>query len=229
MTLWDGIAEAFRLLARGDPYLLDVLRRTVFVSGAATVIALAGGVPLGYLLARARWRGRTLLLAAVHTGMGLPPVLVGLVIYLLLARSGPFGDLGWLYTPQAMVAAQVAIATPLVVSFTAAAFQSLPEELGDLLRVLGAGRMRRLWLLAGEARLGLLAAVMAGFGAIVSEVGAALTVGGNLDGSTRVLTTAIVLEASRGEYARAIAFGTVLLLLVLGANLILTAAQQRGR
>ncbi len=229
MTLWDGIAEAFRLLARGDPYLLDVLRRTVLISGAATVIALAGGAPLGYLLARARWPGRTLLLAAVHTGMGLPPVLVGLVMYLLIARSGPFGDLGWLYTPQAMVAAQVAIAAPLVVSFTAAAFQSLPEELGDLLRVLGAGPVRRLWLLAREARLGLLAAVMAGFGAIVSEVGAALTVGGNLDGSTRVLTTAIVLEASRGEYARAIAFGTVLLLLVLGANLILTAAQQRGR
>ncbi|GBD24419.1 Tungstate uptake system permease protein TupB [bacterium HR29] len=229
MTLWDGVVDAFRLLGRGDPYLLDVVRRTVLVSGAATVLALVGGVPLGYLLARTRWPGRALILAAVHTGMGLPPVIVGLVFYLLLARSGPLGRLELLYTPQAMVAAQVAIAAPLVVSFAAAAFQSLPDELGDLLHVLGAGRMRRLWLLAREARLGLLAAVMAGFGAIVSEVGAALTVGGNLDGSTRVLTTAIVLEASRGEYARAIAFGTVLLLLVLGTNLILTAAQQRGR
>ncbi|MCS7295324.1 MAG: ABC transporter permease [Chloroflexota bacterium] len=229
MTLWDGLAEAFRLLLRGDPYLLDVLRRTALISGLATGVALAVGLPAGYALARGRWPGRTLLLATVHTGMGLPPIVVGLVIYLLLARSGPFGDLGWLYTPQAMVLAQVVIATPLVVSFTTASFQSLPQELDDLLRVLGAGPAARCWLLAREARLGLLAAVMAGFGAVVSEVGAALNVGGNLDGSTRVLTTAIVLEAARGEYARAIAFGAILLLLALAANLALTAAQQRER
>jgi tungstate transport system permease protein len=185
------------------------------------------GVPLGYLLARARFPGRTVLLGLVNTGMGMPPVVVGLVVWLLLTRSGPLGFLGLVYTARAMILAQFLIATPLVVGFTAASIQALPPLLPDLLASLGAGRARTLWLLSREARLGLVAAVMAGFGAIVSEVGASMTVGGNLRGSTRVLTTAIVTETGRGNLAVALALGLLLLTLAFGVNLLLTLVQQR--
>jgi tungstate transport system permease protein len=159
--------------------------------------------------------------------MGMPPVVVGLVVWLLLVRSGPLGWLELIYTREAMVLAQFLIATPMVIGFTAAAVQALPQELPELLQVLGAGRLRRVWLLAREARLGLLAAVMAGFGAVVSEVGASMAVGGNLQGETRVLTTAIVTETSRGNTERALALGIILLAMAFAVNLILTRAQQR--
>jgi ABC-type tungstate transport system substrate-binding protein len=225
--LSHGLREAVRLLASGDPVLYAIIGRTIFVSGTATLLAMLVGVPVGYALARARFRGRTALLSGVNTGMGMPPVVVGLVVWLLLARSGPFGAWELIYTKQAMVIAQFIIATPLVIGFTAAAIQALPAELPDLLATLGAGRVRTLWLLARETRLGLLAAVMAAFGAAVSEVGASMTVGGNLEGDTRVLTTAIVTETSRGEVASALALGLVLLALALLVNALLTAVQQR--
>jgi tungstate transport system permease protein len=161
--------------------------------------------------------------------MGMPPVVVGLVVWVMLVRSGPFGDLGLIYTQSAMVLAQFLIATPIVIGFTAASIQSLSPRLPDLLFVLGAGRLRTLWLLALEARLGLLVAVMAAFGAIVSEVGASMIVGGNLERSTRVLTTAIVTETSRGEIERALTLGLVLLVLSFVVNLTLTIVQQRTR
>jgi tungstate transport system permease protein len=163
----------------------------------------------------------------VNTGMGMPPVVVGLVVWMLLTRSGPFGNLELIYTPQAMIIAQFVIATPLVVGFTAASIQALPAQLPDLLTSLGAGRVQALWILSREARLGLLAAVMAGFGAIVSEVGASMTVGGNLRGSTRVLTTAIVTETGRGNLPIALALGCLLLGLAFAVNLVLTLVQQR--
>jgi tungstate transport system permease protein len=187
------------------------------------------GVPIGYAIARRHFRGRTILLGLINTGMGMPPVVVGLVVWLLLVRSGPFGDLELVYTPQAMVLAQFLIAMPIVVGFTTASIQSLSPRLPDLLIVLGARRLRRLWILAREARLGLLVAVMAAFGAIVSEVGASMIVGGNLERSTRVLTTAIVTETSRGEVERALALGLVLLALSFIVNLTLTIVQQRTR
>jgi tungstate transport system permease protein len=165
----------------------------------------------------------------VNTGMGTPPVVVGLVVWVMLVRSGPFGDLGLIYTQSAMVIAQFLIATPIVIGFTAASIQSLSPRLPDLLFVLGAGRLRTLWLVALEARLGLLVAVMAAFGAIVSEVGASMIVGGNLERSTRVLTTAIVTETSRGEIERALTLGLVLLVLSFVVNLTLTIVQQRTR
>jgi tungstate transport system permease protein len=168
-----------------------------------------------------------MLLGVVNTGMGMPPVVMGLIVWLMLVRSGPFGDLDLIYTKRAMVIAQFLIATPLVVGFTAAAVQSLPRDLPDLLAVLGAGRLRSLLLLAREAQLGLLAAIMAGFGAVVSEVGASMTVGGNLQGNTRVLTTAIVTETSRGNNDRAIALGIILLAMAFLVNLMLTMVQQR--
>ena len=227
MEFWDGFREAIRLVASGDRELREIAVRTVVVSGSATALAMLLGVPAGYVLARRRFRGRTILLAAVNTGMGMPPVVAGLVVWLLLIRSGPLGDLELVYTKRAMVIAQLVIAFPLVVGFTAAAVQALPSELPDLLSVLGAGRLRTLWLLSREADLGLLAAIMAGFGAVISEVGASMIVGGNLQGETRVLTTAIVTETSRGNNERAIALGIVLLVLAFAVNLVLTLTQQR--
>ena len=203
--------------------------RTLVVSGAATALAVLVGVPVGYMIARRTFRGRTILLGFINTGMGMPPVVVGLVVWLLLVRSGPFGDLDLIYTRRAMVLAQFLIATPIIVGFTTASFQALPTRLPDLLIVLGAGPIRRLVLLAREARLGLLVAIMAAFGAIVSEVGASMIVGGNLERSTRVLTTAIVTETSRGEVERALALGLVLLVLSFVVNLSLTVIQQRHR
>ena len=203
--------------------------RTLLISGAATVLAVVVGVPIGYAIARRSFRGRTVLLGLINTGMGMPPVLVGLVVWLLLVRSGPFGALELIYTRTAMVVAQFVIATPIVIGFTTASFQALPPRLPDLLAVLGAGRLTRVWLLAREARLGLLVAVMAAFGAIVSEVGASMVVGGNLERSTRVLTTAIVTETSRGQVESALALGVVLLGLAFVVNLTLTVIQQRPR
>ncbi len=227
--LLEGLREALRLIATGDQELREIAMRTLIVSGSATLLAMLVGVPAGYALARGRFRGRTFLLATVNTGMGMPPVVVGLIVWLMLIRSGPFGDLELIYTKRAMVIAQLFIAIPLVIGFTAAAVQALPRELPELLRMLGAGRLRTLWLVAREARLGLLAAVMAGFGAAISEVGASLAVGGNLQGDTRVLTTAIVTETSRGQTEQAIALGIVLLAMAFAVNLALTVAQQRNR
>jgi len=203
--------------------------RTIVVSGVATALSVLVGVPIGYVVARRSFRGRTILLGLINTGMGMPPVVVGLVVWLLLVRSGPLGEFDLVYTQQAMVLAQFLIATPIIIGFTTASFQALSPRLPDLLIVLGAGRARRLWLLAREARLGLLVAIMAAFGAIVSEVGAAMIVGGNLERSTRVLTTAIVTETSRGEVERALTLGLVLLVMSFVVNLSLTVIQQRSR
>ncbi len=227
-ALWDGLREAVRLIASGDGELFAIAARTLLVSGSATALAMLAGVPLGYLLGRARFPARTLILAGVGTGMGMPPVVAGLVIWLLLVRNGPFGGFELIYTKPAMIIAQFVIATPLVTAFTAASIQALPARLPDLLAVLGAGRLRTLWLLAREARLGLLAAVIAGFGAVVSEVGASMAVGGNLADDTRVLTTAIVTETSRANTERALAYGLVLLAMAFAVVAVLTLAQQRG-
>lgn len=225
--LAQGLGDAFRLLLSGNAEVVAIAGRTLLISVAATALSLLVGCPAGLALARGRFRGRTLLLSFVHTGMGMPPVVVGLLLWLLITRSGPLGGLGLVYTPAAMVAAQFLIATPIVIGFTAASVQSLPPLLPDLLATLGAGRLRTPWLLLREARLGMLAAVMAGFGAVVSEVGAAMTVGGNLRGSTRVLTTAIVTATGRGDLSQAAALGIILLALAFTVTLALTLLQQR--
>ena len=204
-----------------------IVLRTLAISGLATLAAMLAGVPLGYALAGSRFRGRTLVVALVNTGMGLPPVVVGLIVWLVLARSGVLGTWDLIYTRQAMVLAQFIIATPVVIGVTSAAIQALPPELPDLLTTLGAGRIRRVWLISREVRLGLLAAVMAAFGAVVSEVGASMIVGGNLRGDTRVLTTAIVTATGRGEIGAALGLGVVLLGLTFLVNAVLTVAQQR--
>jgi tungstate transport system permease protein len=219
--------QALTLLFGGDAELYGIIGRTLLVAGMASLAAMLVGIPLGYALARTRFRGRMLLLGMVNTGMGMPPVVVGLVVWLLLTRSGPLGGLELIYTREAMAIAQFIIATPLVVGFTVASIQALPPQLPDLLASLGASRLQRLWILSREARRRLLPALMAAFGAIVSEVGAAMTVGGNLRNSTRVLTTAIVTETGRGNLPMALALGCMLLGLAFVVNLLLTLAQQR--
>lgn len=228
-VLWEAITDALALLTGGDDETYEIIARSLRVSLTATLIAFTLGLPLGMLLAFGRFRGRRFALAAVNTGMGMPPVVIGLLITVMLWRSGPLGALELLYTPTAMVIAQAVIAFPLVAGISAASLQQVDPDFRVQMEALGATRARALWTVAVEARLPLLAAVMAGFGAVVSEVGAAMMVGGNIAGQTRVLTTAAVLETSRGDFAAAIAFGLILLVIAFAVNLLLTLAQQRGR
>jgi tungstate transport system permease protein len=228
-VIWDALRDAVELLFSGDGETFEIIALSLQISLTATAVAFALGLPLGMLLAFGRFPGRRLVLAAVHTGMGMPPVVVGLVVTVALWRSGPLGGLELLYTPSAMIVAQAAIGTPLVAGISAAALQQVDPDFRVQMQALGASRLRSLWAVAVEARLPLLAAVMAGFGAAVSEVGAAMMVGGNIAGETRVLTTAAVLETSKGNLALAVALGLILLSLAFAVNLVLTLAQQRGR
>lgn len=227
--IWSGIREAVRLLATGDRDVWQVILLSLRVSLTATVVSLLIGVPIGSALALSRFRGRSILIGLVHTGMGLPPVTVGVIVSLLLWRSGPFGEFRLMFTPTAMVIAQATIATPIVIGLTIAALQGLDPRLRLQLATLGASRVQSTWWLLREARLPILAAVMAGFGAVISEVGAAMMVGGNIKGETRVLTTSTVLEVGRGNYDIAVALSIVLLLLTYSVNLTLTIIQQRQR
>ncbi len=227
--IFDGIKQAILLLIHGDPQVMQIALLSLGVSASATAISLALGIPLGSFLGLASFPGRRFVASLVNTGMGLPPVVVGLVVSIFLWRQGPFGVLHLMYTPAAMVIAQVIIALPIVAGFTMAATQSLDPKLRLQITSLGASRVQLVWLLLKEARLPLLAAVMAGFGAVISEVGASMMVGGNIMGQTRVLTTAIVGENSKGDFAYAIALSIILLVLVYLVNLILTIIQQRSK
>jgi tungstate transport system permease protein len=222
-----GIRQAVALLLAGDTEVWSILLLSLQVSGAATFLALALGIPAGAVLALARFPGRTLLVSAVNTGMGLPPVVVGLFVTLLLWRSGPFGGWEILYTPTAIVIAQAVIATPIVTGITLAAVQNVPPPFRLQLYALGASRMQMLRVVLREARLPMLAAVMAGFGGIISEIGASMMVGGNIKGQTRTLTTAMVLETGKGNFDIAIALSILLLTLVFAVNWLLTVLQQR--
>jgi tungstate transport system permease protein len=225
--VWEGTKQAVGLILRLDRGLLNITWLSLRVSGSATLIALALGMPLGFGLALGHFRGRRLVLGAVNTGMGLPPVVVGLAVSVLLWRSGPLGRWDLLYTPAAMVMAQTVIALPIIAGLTCATVQSLDPRIALQARALGASRLQVLLTLAREARLPLLAAVMAGFGGVISEVGAVMMVGGNIEGQTRVLTTATVLEARRGHFDSAIALSLILLTLVFAVNAVLTATQQK--
>jgi tungstate transport system permease protein len=225
--LWAGVREALRLLVSGDREVFAILALSLQVSGLATLISLAVGVPAGAALALLRFRGRTLVVSAVNAGMGLPPVVVGLFVTLLLWRSGPLGAWEILYTPAAIVLAQAVIAAPIVMGITLAAVQNVPEKFRLQLLGLGASRVQMVRVVLREARLPMLAAVMAGFGGIISEIGASMMVGGNIKGQTRTLTTAMVLETGKGNFEIAIALSLLLLVLVFGVNWALTAVQQR--
>ena len=222
-----GVRHAAGLLVSGDREVWSILLLSLQVSGTATALALALGIPAGAALALSRFPGRTVLVSALNAGMGLPPVVVGLFVTLLLWRNGPFGDREILYTPAAIILAQAVIATPIVTGITLAAVQNVPVSFRLQLLGLGASRAQMVWVVLREARLPMLAAVMAGFGAIISEIGASMMVGGNIKGQTRTLTTAMVLETGKGNFDVAIALSVLLLALVFLVNWLLTVLQQR--
>jgi tungstate transport system permease protein len=200
------------------------------VSGLALVISAALGIPAGVFLGLNRFRGRRITVTGIYTGMAFPPVVIGLFVYLLLSRSGPLGSRNWpfvpdLFTPGAMIVAQIIIAFPLVAGFTMAAVASVDPALRLQVRALGASRWQITWAVLEEARIGVIAAVVAGFGGIISEVGAVMIVGGNIAGRTRVLTTAIVLETSKGNFDLAIALGIILLSIAFLTNFVVVRLQ----
>ncbi len=225
----DGIRTALSLIFSLDRDVLTVTLLSLGISCSATFVSLCTGIPAGVFLALSDFPGRRFFISLVNTGMGLPPVVVGLFITLFLWRSGPLGFLEILYTPTAMILAQAVIATPIVTGITIASIQNLPANLKLQVRALGATRIQTVWILVREARLPLLAAVMAGFGGVISEVGASIMVGGNIKGQTRVLTTATVMETGKGNFDMAIALSLILLTLAFGVNYLLTVIQQRER
>ncbi len=227
--IFEGILKAFCLLFTLDPEVLGITLLSLQVSGTATLISLFIGISIGTLVALTEFPGRRLVVSLINTGMGLPPVVVGLFVTIFLWRNGPLGFLEILYTPAAMIIAQSVIATPIVMGISLAAIQALPHKLRLQILALGATRLQMVWILVKEARLPLLAGVMAGFGGVISEVGASIMVGGNIKGYSRVLTTATVMETSRGNFDVAIALGIILLLLAYLINLVLTHIQQRER
>jgi tungstate transport system permease protein len=225
----DGFEEAFRLLITMNDEVLNITFRTVQVSGASTLISVFLGIPAGTFLALKRFLGRSLVISFVNFGMGLPPVVVGLATWLCFTRYGPLGALDLLYTPTAMVVAQTVIAFPIVAGLTLAAVQAINPKMRLQMLAFGATRVQYLLLLLWEARLGILAAVIAGFGGVISEVGASMMVGGNVRGSTRVLTTATVMEVAKGQFELATALSILLLLLNFFIVSVMSHLQQQGR
>lgn len=213
----------------GEADIWGITLRTLWVCGIALLSALALGLPIGIMLGRRRFAGRTAFVSVVNAGMGAPPVVVGLLFTLLLWRQGRLGHLGWMFQPEAMMLAQTAIALPLVIGITLAAVGALDEDWELQVKTLGVPFPWRIWLLLREIRLGLLAAVIAALGGILSEVGAVMMVGGNLEGETRVLTTAILMHTQMGDFEGALGLAAVLLGLTLVLASLLSVAQQSGR
>jgi len=225
----DGIFKAIQLLIQGDPEVIQITLLSLQVSGMATLISLILGLPLGTFLALVKFPTRKFWISLINTGMALPPVVVGLIVSIFLWRNGPLGFLHLIYTPTAIVIAQVLIAFPMVSGLTLSALQQLDPQLQTQLLGLAASNIQMVLTLWKEARLPLIAALIAAFGSVISEVGASMMVGGNLEGSTRVLTTAIVLETSRGLFASAIGLSIILLIIAFLVNLCLTTIQQHRK
>jgi tungstate transport system permease protein len=224
-TIFEALREAIILILSGDPTIMTIVGRSLYVTVFALIISTIIGIPLGTWFALSNFRGKRVFTAIIYTGMGLPPVVVGLVVYLLLSRSGPMGDLGWLFTIPAMILAQIIIATPLIIGVTLSSVLGIDPALRSQLQALGATRWQANVALLTEARFGLIVGLVAGFGSIISEVGAVMLVGGNIDGQTRVLTTAIVLETRRGNFDLALALGIILLSLSFLTNFVLVLLQ----
>lgn len=229
-TLVEALGQALRLIAEQNPDLLEIVWLSLRVSGIALMLSTLMGVPIGALLGLARFLGRQAILAFLYTGMGFPPVVIGLFVYLFLSRNGPLGSLNSplvpaLFTPGAMIVAQTIIALPLVAGFTMAAVMGVDPQLRLQIRALGATRRQSLWAILAEARVGVLVSVVAGFGSIISEVGAVMLVGGNIEHRTRVLTTAIVLETGKGNFDLALALGVILLSISFIINVLMLYLQ----
>lgn len=227
--IWQGVKQAFLLLIHGDPEVISITLLSLKVSCSAVFISMVLGIPTGVLLALTKFPGRRIIISLINTGMGLPPVVVGLFVSMMLWRSGPLGILNLLYTPSAMIIAQVVLAYPIVAGITLVAVQQIDPKIQLQTLALGASRLQLVWVLMKEARLPMLAAIMAGFGGVISEVGAVLMVGGNIKGLTRVLTTATVMETRMGHFDMAIALSIILLLLTFLVNLALTYLQQKAK
>ncbi|WP_299351050.1 ABC transporter permease [uncultured Shimia sp.] len=230
--LWDGLSQAFFLLVTLDADLVEITLRSLRVTLTALVIATVIALPLGALLAVRRFRMRRFVIAVMNALMGLPPVVVGLIVYLMLSRSGPFGVFGLLFTPTAMIVAQVIIIVPLIASIAHQALRELWSDYHDLLLSLNTNHVQRMSALLWDGRRALLTASLAGFGRAIGEVGAIMVVGGNIDHHTRVLTTAIALETGKGDFALALALGFVLIGLAIAVNLAihwLTQTEREGR
>ncbi|MBI2194960.1 MAG: ABC transporter permease [Planctomycetes bacterium] len=221
MSTWAGVTnEAFQLLVNGDTDTYRAMVVTLQVSGAATAAAALLGVPLGLVIGVSRFRGRSAVQIVLNTSLSVPTVVIGLLVYLALARRGPLGSLGLLFTPTAMVVGEVLLALPILVAFTVSAVSAVPREVRETAESLGAGWWQASLAVLDEARFGVLAAVVAAFGRVISEVGAALMLGGNIRGVTRTMTTAIATETSQGKFGLALALGLVLMLMAFGANLL---------
>ncbi len=225
----QGLLQAAQLILTLDPDLIDITLRSLQVTVTATLIASAIGLPFGAWLAVNRFRFRRASIAVMNALMGLPPVVVGLIVYILLSRSGPFGVFGLLFTPTAMIIAQVIIITPLIASIAHQALRELWAEYHDLLLSLNTTKPQRMRALIWDGRRALLTASLAGFGRAIGEVGAIMIVGGNIDHATRVLTTAIALETGKGDFALALALGFVLIALAILVNLSIHALSQTER
>lgn len=228
-TLLDALIGAIQLLRSLDPKLLAIVGLTLQITGSGLLLSMLIGLPIGVALGLSkRIPAAGCLVPVIYTGMGLPPVVVGLLVFLMLSNSGPLGDLHWLFTPAAMIVAQTIIALPLVIGLALTAVRSVDPMLRLQVRALGATRMQMAWTILMEARGGLFAAIVAAFGSIISEVGAVMLVGGNIERETRVLTTAIVLETRKGNFALALALGIILLALAFIANYLMYQLQQWG-
>ncbi len=230
--LWQGLTQALTLIFGNDPAVREIVLLSLKVSGIALLFSTLIGIPLGALMGLSRFPGRRLVIALLYTGMGFPPVVVGLFVYLALSRSGPLGELAWsfiptLFTPAAMVLAQSIISFPLVAGFTMAAVMGVDPQLRQQVQSLGATKLQTILAILAEARVGVIVSIIAGFGSIISEVGAVMMVGGNIEGKTRVLTTAIVLETRKGNFDLAIALGILLLALSFITNLAVLRFQGR--
>ena len=225
--IWEGIKRAAILIFSGDKVVYEILFLTIKVSGTAVFFSMFLGIPIGLVVGLNKFPGKKIVTAIINTGMGIPPVAAGLIVTLFIWRSGPFGSLKLMYTPAAMVIAQVVIASPIIAGITLASVQQIDPKLKYQVLSLGANRLQVFWILIKEAKLPALAAIMAGFGGVISEVGAVIMVGGNIKGETRVLTTATIQMVRMGKFDIAIALVVILLVLAFGVNLILTLIQQR--
>lgn len=227
--LISGLIRAFEMILSGDPEIFEITWRTLKVSLTAVLISTVVGIPIGILLGLTRFPGRKLLLVFINIGMGLPPVVAGLWITIFLWRSGPLGDLAFLYTPTAIVMAQILVSLPILIGLTSSAFQEIDEKMLMQIKALGATKLQSLKILLLETRVAILAAIIAGFGRVIAEVGAAQMVGGNIKGETRILTTSIVMEVSKGNFDIAFALSFIIMTLAFLITFILTFLQQRSR
>jgi len=227
MEIWDGLTKAIELLISLDPEVMEIAGRSLRISGAACLLASLICLPLGSLIHFHQFRGKRALISTTQTLFAMPTVLVGLFVLVLFSRAGPLGEFGILFTPPVMVVGQILLISPLLLGFTISALSGVRREIVDTATSLGASGFQTVWLVLREARYAVLAAVIMGFARAISEVGCALMVGGNIKGATRVITTAISLEASKGELALAIALGIILLFLALIINIVLNRLQQR--